>query len=156
MQRVAVVGVGQTVFSGPQTRSNTELFSEAAMEAFATSAVRRQDIQALMVGNVLSDFEEGQQIAHVFIAENLGLQHIVFRNHTVPVIWGSLVIKFFCWCNIILDKLNVFFGSYQAVISFFDVSFKLLFCCIKCNFTIFIIKRSTYDPENHGCVNWLT
>ena len=76
MQRVAVVGVGQTVFSGPQTRSNTELFSEAAMEAFATSGIRRQDIQALMVGNVLSDFEEGQQIAHVFIAENLGLSHI--------------------------------------------------------------------------------
>jgi len=70
------VGVGQTVFSGPQTRSNTELFSEAAMEAFATSGIRRQDIQALMVGNVLSDFEEGQQIAHVFIAENLGLSHI--------------------------------------------------------------------------------
>jgi acetyl-CoA C-acetyltransferase len=76
MNRVAVVGVGQTVFSGAQSRTNTELFSEAAMEAFNSSGVRRRDIQALMVGNVLSDFEEGQQIAHVFISENLGLDHI--------------------------------------------------------------------------------
>ena len=76
VQRVAVVGVGQTVFSGAQNRSNVELFSEAAMEAFTTSGVRPRDIQALMVGNVLSDFEEGQQIAHVFIAENLGLNYV--------------------------------------------------------------------------------
>jgi acetyl-CoA C-acetyltransferase len=76
MSRVAVVGVGQTVFSGAQSRSNVELFSEAAMEAFTTSGVQRRDIQALMVGNVLSDFSEGQQIAHPFIAENLGLRHI--------------------------------------------------------------------------------
>jgi acetyl-CoA C-acetyltransferase len=75
-QRVAVVGVGQTTFSGAQSRTNTELFSEAAVEAFNTSGVRPHDIQALMVGNVLSDFEEGQQIAQVFIAENLGLSHV--------------------------------------------------------------------------------
>jgi acetyl-CoA C-acetyltransferase len=76
VQRVAVVGVGQTRFSGAQSRTNTELFSEAAIEAFTTCGVRPRDIQALMVGNVLSDFEEGQQIAHVFIAENLGLNHV--------------------------------------------------------------------------------
>ena len=76
MNKVAVVGVGQTEFSGAQSRTNTELFSEAAMEAFTTSVCNRRDIQALMVGNVLSDFEEGQQIAHTFIAENLGLDHI--------------------------------------------------------------------------------
>ncbi len=76
VQKVAVVGVGQTAFSGAQSLTNTELFSQAAIEAFSSSGVRPQDIQALMVGNVLSDFEEGQQIAHVFIAENLGLGYI--------------------------------------------------------------------------------
>jgi acetyl-CoA C-acetyltransferase len=76
VNRVAVIGVGQTVFSGAQSRTNTELFSQAAVEALDSSGVSPRDIQALMVGNVLSDFEEGQQIAQVYIAENLGLNYI--------------------------------------------------------------------------------
>jgi acetyl-CoA C-acetyltransferase/acetyl-CoA acyltransferase len=76
MRKVAVVGVGQTIFSGAQSRTNTELFSEAAMDALNGAGLKPQDVQALLVGNVLSDFEEGQQIAHTFIAENLGLSHV--------------------------------------------------------------------------------
>jgi acetyl-CoA C-acetyltransferase/acetyl-CoA acyltransferase len=76
LNRVAVIGAGQTVFSSAQSRTNTELFSEAAVEAIHSCGIKRRDIQALMVGNVLSDFEEGQQIAQVFIAENLGLSGI--------------------------------------------------------------------------------
>ena len=76
MRKVAVVGAGQTKFSGPQPRTNLELFSEAAKEALAVASVNTRDIQALLVGNALSDFEEGQQIAHSYIAENLGLPHV--------------------------------------------------------------------------------
>jgi len=76
MRKVAVVGAGQTEFSGPQPRTNLELFSEAAKEALAVASVNTRDIQALLVGNALSDFEEGQQIAHSYIAENLGLPHV--------------------------------------------------------------------------------
>jgi acetyl-CoA C-acetyltransferase len=76
MQKVAVVGVGQTRFSGAQSRTNVELFTEAALEALASAGLKNKDIQALLIGNVLSDFEEGQQIAHTFIAENLGLSHV--------------------------------------------------------------------------------
>ena len=76
MRKVAVVGVGQTRFSGAQSRTNIELFTEAALEALQGAALKPRDVQALMVGNVLSDFEEGQQIAHTFIAENLGLSHV--------------------------------------------------------------------------------
>jgi len=76
MRRVAVVGAGETKFSGAQTRSNVELFTEAAMEAMQEAGVKSRDIQALLVGNVLSDFEEGQQIVHAYIAESLGLSHV--------------------------------------------------------------------------------
>jgi acetyl-CoA acetyltransferase len=76
MRRVAVVGVGQTRFSGAQNRTNIELFSEAAMAAIADAGLKTGDVQALHIGNALSDFEEGQQIAHPFIAENLGLRNI--------------------------------------------------------------------------------
>ncbi len=76
MRRVAVIGAGQTEFSGPQPRTNLELFSEAAMGALAGVSLNVKDVQALLIGNVLSDFEEGQQIAHSYIAENLGLPHV--------------------------------------------------------------------------------
>jgi acetyl-CoA C-acetyltransferase len=76
MRKVAVVGVGETKFSGAQTRSNTELFCEAAIEALDGTGLRPRDVQALLVGNVLSDFEEGQQIVHAYIAESLGLPHV--------------------------------------------------------------------------------
>jgi acetyl-CoA C-acetyltransferase len=76
MRKVAVVGVGQTEFSGAQSRTNTELFTEAALEALAGAHLKNKDIQALLIGNVLSDFEEKQQIAHTYILENLGLPNI--------------------------------------------------------------------------------
>jgi acetyl-CoA C-acetyltransferase len=76
MRKVAVVGVGETKFSGAQERTNTELFSEAAAEALNEANLKPKDVQALLVGNVLSDFEEGQQIVHSFIAESLGLNHV--------------------------------------------------------------------------------
>ena len=76
MRKVAVVGVGQTVFSGAQSRTNTELFSEAAMDALNMANLKNRDVQALLVGNVLADYEEGQQIAQTFIAENMGLPNV--------------------------------------------------------------------------------
>ncbi|MDD5702203.1 MAG: beta-ketoacyl synthase N-terminal-like domain-containing protein [Dehalococcoidales bacterium] len=76
MRKVAVVGVGQTKFSGAQARTNMELFTEAAEDALQDAGIKPGAVQALLVGNVLSDFEEGQQIAHTYIAENLGLSRI--------------------------------------------------------------------------------
>jgi acetyl-CoA C-acetyltransferase len=76
MRRVAVVGVGETKFSGAQTRTNTELFSEAAMDALQDAGLKPQDMQALLIGNAMGGFEEGQQIVHTFIAESLGLPRV--------------------------------------------------------------------------------
>lgn len=76
MRRVAIVGVGQTEFSGAQARTNLELFSEAAMEALTGASLKTRDVQALLIGNALSDFEEGQQIAQAYITENLGLPNV--------------------------------------------------------------------------------
>ncbi|MBN1190854.1 MAG: hypothetical protein JXA46_13955 [Dehalococcoidales bacterium] len=81
MRRVAVVGVGQTKFGGAQSMTNTELFTQAAVEALESANIKNSDVQALLVGNVLSDYEEGQQIAHAFIAENLGLFHIPVNTY---------------------------------------------------------------------------
>jgi len=72
MRRVAVLGVGMTKF-GLSTKSQVEMFAEAALEAIATSNLKPRDIQALYVGNVLGDFEEGQMNIAPFCAAELGL-----------------------------------------------------------------------------------
>jgi acetyl-CoA C-acetyltransferase len=72
MQKVAVVGVGETKFSGAQTRSNLELFSQAAMDAINEANLKPGDIQAVLVGNALAGFEEKQQMVQAFITEDVG------------------------------------------------------------------------------------
>ncbi len=53
MNKVAVVGVGETKFSGPQDKTEVELFAEAAMEAMSDGGVKPKDIKALFLGNAL-------------------------------------------------------------------------------------------------------
>ncbi len=72
MRKVAVVGVGETNFSGPQEKTSVELFAEAAAEALAESNLKPKDIQALFLGNALGDFTEGQGSVQAFAAENIG------------------------------------------------------------------------------------
>jgi len=72
MRKVAVVGVGETKFSGPQSKTGVELFAEAAMDALNGSNLKPRDIQALFVGNVLGDFSEAQGMVQAFAADNIG------------------------------------------------------------------------------------
>ncbi len=72
MRKVAVAGVGMTKF-GLSEKSQVEMFAEAAMEAITTSNLKPKDIQAVFVGNVLGDFEEGQMNIAPFCAAEIGL-----------------------------------------------------------------------------------
>jgi acetyl-CoA C-acetyltransferase/acetyl-CoA acyltransferase len=76
MRRVAVVGVGETKFSGAQGKTEVELFAEAAMDALNESNLKPKDIQAMFIGNVLGDFAEGQGMVQAFAAENIGCFNI--------------------------------------------------------------------------------
>lgn len=72
VRKVAVVGVGETKFSGAQQKTEVELLAEAAMDALKESNLKPKDIQALYIGNVLGDFSEGQGMVQSFAAENIG------------------------------------------------------------------------------------
>ena len=76
MKKVAVVGVAQTKFSGPQEKTGVELFAEAGTEAISESHLKPKDIKALFVGNALSDFEEGQGMIQSYAAENIGCLYV--------------------------------------------------------------------------------
>lgn len=74
MRKVAVAGVGMIKF-GVSEKSQVEMFAEAAMEAINASNLKPKDIQALFVGNVLGDFEEGQMNIAPFCAAEIGLSY---------------------------------------------------------------------------------
>jgi acetyl-CoA C-acetyltransferase len=72
MREVAVLGVGMTKF-GPSSLGLKELFAEAALEAIQSSNLTSREVQALVVGNVLGDFAEGQMSLAPLLADEIGL-----------------------------------------------------------------------------------
>ena len=75
MREVAVVGVGMTNF-GTSEKTQVEMFSEAAMEAITESNLEPRDMQALFLGNVLGDFEEGQMNMAPMCASDIGMKDV--------------------------------------------------------------------------------
>jgi len=76
MKKVAIIGVGQTKFTGAQGKTSVELFAEAATDALQEANLKPKDIQALYLGNMVGDFEEGQCILPGFAADNIGAAYI--------------------------------------------------------------------------------
>jgi len=93
MKKVAVVGVGETNFSGPQEKTEVELFAEAAMEAITESNLKPKDIKALFVGNVLGDFAEGQGMVQAFAAENIGCLYVPANRYEGACASASMAIR---------------------------------------------------------------
>jgi acetyl-CoA C-acetyltransferase len=93
MKKVAVVGVGATNFSGPQDRTEVELFAEAAMDAINESNLRPKDIEALFVGNALGDFEEGQGMVQSFVAENIGCHGVPANRYEGACASASMAVR---------------------------------------------------------------
>ncbi|MBI4187320.1 MAG: propanoyl-CoA acyltransferase [Chloroflexi bacterium] len=93
MRKVAVVGVGETKFSGRQEKTAVELFSEAAMDAITESKLKPRDIQSLFVGNVLGDFSEGQGMVQAFAAESIGAFNVPANKYEGACASASMAVR---------------------------------------------------------------
>jgi len=93
MRKVAVVGVGETKFSGAQEKTSVELFAEAATEALEESNLKPKDVQALFLGNVLGDFSEGQGMVQAFAAENIGCFNIPANRYEGACASASMAVR---------------------------------------------------------------
>ena len=93
MKKVAVVGVGETRFTGPQSKTEVELFAEAATEAIAESNLKPQDIKALFIGNALGDFDEGQGMVQAYAAENIGCLYAPANRYEGACASASMAIR---------------------------------------------------------------
>ena len=97
MRKVAVVGVGQTKFSGAQEKTNVELFAESAMDALSEANLKPKNIQALFLGNCLGDFTEGQGMVQAFAAENIGAAGIPANKYEGACASASVAIRDAFW-----------------------------------------------------------
>jgi acetyl-CoA C-acetyltransferase/acetyl-CoA acyltransferase len=93
MRNVAVLGVGMTKFSGKQDKTAVELFSEAAMDAIVESNLKPKDVQAMFIGNCLSDFAEGQGQPQAFAAESIGASNIPANKNEGACASGSVAFR---------------------------------------------------------------
>ena len=93
MKKVAVVGVGSTKFSGPQEKTEVELFAEAATDAITESNLKPKDIKALFIGNVLGDFSEGQGRVQAYAAENIGCRYVPANKYEGACASASMAIR---------------------------------------------------------------
>ena len=93
MKKVAVVGVAQTKFSGPQEKTGVELFAEAATEAITESNLAPKDVKSLFVGNTLADFEEGQGMIQAYAAENIGCLYVPANRYDGACASASMAIR---------------------------------------------------------------
>ena len=93
MRKVAVVGVGETKFSGSQEKTSVELFAEAATEALEESNLKSKDVQALFLGNCLGDFSEGQGMVQAFAAENIGCFNIPANRYEGACASASMAVR---------------------------------------------------------------
>lgn len=93
MNKVAVVGVSQTKFSGPQDKTEVEMFAEAAMEAIQESNLKPGDIKALFVGNVLGDFAEGQGMVQAFAGDSIGCHGVPANRYEGACASASMAIR---------------------------------------------------------------
>jgi acetyl-CoA C-acetyltransferase len=90
---VAVVGVGSTKFTGPQEKTEIELFAEAAAEAIAESNLKPKDIKALFLGNALGNFDEGQGMLQAYAAENIGCHFVPANQYEGACASASMAIR---------------------------------------------------------------
>jgi acetyl-CoA C-acetyltransferase len=93
MKKVAVVGVGSTRFTGPQEKTEIELFAEAATDAINASNLKPKDIEALFMGNALGDFDEGQGMVQAYAAENIGCRYIPANRYEGACASASMAIR---------------------------------------------------------------
>lgn len=93
MRKVAVIGVGETKFSGPQEKTAVEMFAEAALDAITASNLKSKDVQALFLGNALGDFAEGQGMMQAYAAEYIGCRYIPANRYEGACASASVAVR---------------------------------------------------------------
>ncbi len=93
MRRVAVIGTGHSKFCFNSPKTSVEMLAEVAMDAINEANLTPKDIQAVNVGNVLGDFEEGQGMVQSFFANDIGCFNVAASRFEGACASGSMAVR---------------------------------------------------------------
>jgi len=93
VRRVAVIGTGHSKFCFNSPKTSVELLAEVAMDAIHEANLAPRDIQAINVGNVLGDFEEGQGMVQSFLANDIGCFGVPASRFEGACASGSMAVR---------------------------------------------------------------
>lgn len=93
MRRVAVIGTGHSRFCFNAAKTQVEMLSEVALDAIQEANLTPKDIQAINVGNVLGDFEEGQGMVQSFFANDIGCFNVAASRFEGACASGSMAVR---------------------------------------------------------------
>ncbi|MEQ8175537.1 MAG: beta-ketoacyl synthase N-terminal-like domain-containing protein [Syntrophomonadaceae bacterium] len=93
MRRVAVIGTGHSKFCYSSPKTSVELLAEVAMDAINEANITPGDVQAVNVGNVLGDFEEGQGMVQSFLANDIGCFNVPASRFEGACASGSMAVR---------------------------------------------------------------
>ncbi|HWP98091.1 MAG TPA: beta-ketoacyl synthase N-terminal-like domain-containing protein [Syntrophomonadaceae bacterium] len=93
MRRVAVIGTGHSKFCFNSPKTSVEMLAEVAIDAINEAHVTPKDIQAINVGNVLGDFEEGQGMVQSFFANDIGCFGVPASRFEGACASGSMAVR---------------------------------------------------------------
>lgn len=93
MRRVAVIGTGHSKFCFNSPKTSVELLAEVALDAIREANLAPRDIQAINVGNVLGDFEEGQGMVQSFLANDIGCFGVPASRFEGACASGSMAVR---------------------------------------------------------------
>jgi acetyl-CoA C-acetyltransferase len=98
MREVYIAGVGMTKFGRSETKSQLELFGEAAMDAINDSNLKPKDIEALFLGNANGDVNEGITVMGSHAAAEIGLNHVPAIKLEAACASGTIaIVNAFMW-----------------------------------------------------------
>ncbi len=93
MRRVAVIGTGHSKFCFNSEKTQVEMLAEVALDAINEANITPKDVQAVNVGNVLGDFEEGQGMVQSFLANDIGCFNVAASRFEGACASGSMAVR---------------------------------------------------------------
>lgn len=93
MRRVAVIGTGHSKFCFNSPKTEVEMLAEVAIDAVNEANLTPKDIQAINVGNVLGNFEEGQGMVQSFFANDIGCFNVAASRFEGACASGSMAVR---------------------------------------------------------------
>ena len=93
MRKVAVLGMGHSLFCFNAPKTQVELLSEVSLDAITSSNLTVKDVQAAFIGNALGTIAEGQATVQQFAVNDMGCHNIPALRFEGACASGTIAVR---------------------------------------------------------------